>query len=131
MTSKKSAQKAARVAQRKAERNIPIRSSVKTYITKARKLILASDLDAAPEAVKQAAIALDKAAQKGVLHPNNAARRKSRLMKSLNAALAARQEKLAARPKKQVKKEEKPIESVESVEAIEKPKRVRKKKAPE
>lgn len=131
MTSRKSAQKAARVAQRKAERNIPIRSSVKTYITKARKLILASDLDAAPEAVKQAAIALDKAAQKGVLHPNNAARRKSRLMKSLNAALAASPKKLATRPKKQVKKEEKPIESVESVEAIEKPKRVRKKKAPE
>ena len=134
MTSKKSAQKAARVAQRKAERNIPIRSSVKTYITKARKLILANDLDAAPEAVKQAAIALDKAAQKGVLHPNNAARRKSRLMKRLNAALAARPKKLAARPKKQVKREEKPVESVESVEAveaIEKPKRVRKKKAPE
>ncbi|MBE9501752.1 MAG: 30S ribosomal protein S20 [Dehalococcoidia bacterium] len=131
MTSKKSAQKAERVAQRKAERNIPIRSSVKTYITKARKLILANDLDAAPEAVKQAAIVLDKAAQKGVLHPNNAARRKSRLMKSLNAALAASPKKLAARPKKQVKKEEKPIESVESVEAIEKPKRVRKKKAPE
>jgi len=131
LTSKKSAQKAARVAQRKAERNIPIRSSVKTYITKARKLILASDLDAAPEAVKQAAIALDKAAQKGVLHPNNAARRKSRLMKSLNAALAASPKKLAARPKKKVKQEEEPVESVESAEAIEKPKRVRKKKAPE
>jgi len=91
LTSKKSAQKAARVAQRKAERNTPIRSSVKTYITKARKLLLANDLDAAQVAVKQAVIALDKAAQKGVLHPNNAARRKSRLMKRLNAALAASQ----------------------------------------
>ena len=91
MTSKNSAEKAARVAQRKAERNKPIRSSVKTYITKARRLILANDLDAAQEAVKQAVIALDKAAQKGVLHPNNAARRKSRLMKRLNAALAASQ----------------------------------------
>jgi len=91
LASKKSAEKAARVAQRKAERNKPIRSSVKTYITKARRLILANDLDAAQEAVKQAAIALDKAAQKGVLHPNNAARRKSRLMKRLNAALAASQ----------------------------------------
>ncbi len=91
MTSKKSAQKAARVAQRKAERNKPIRSSVRTYITKARRLILANDLDAAQEAVKQAVIALDKAAKKGVLHPNNAARRKSRLMKRLNAALAASQ----------------------------------------
>ena len=91
MTSKNSAEKAARVAQRKAERNKPIRSSVKTHITKARRLILANDFDAAQEAVKQAVIALDKAAQKGVLHPNNASRRKSRLMKRLNAALAASQ----------------------------------------
>ena len=91
MTSKKSAQRAARVAQRRAERNRPIRSSVKTYITKARRLIVANDLDAAQEAVKQAIIALDKAAQKGVIHPNNAARRKSRLMNRLNAALAASQ----------------------------------------
>ncbi len=89
MSSKKSAQKAARVAQRKEERNKPIRSSVKTTITKARKLILQKDLDAAQEAVKQAAVTLDRAVQKGVLHPNNAARRKSRLMKQLNEALAA------------------------------------------
>ena len=88
MTSKKSAQKAARVAQRKEERNKPIRSSVKTYVTKARKLILENDLDAAQEAVKQATTALDKAAQKGVIHPNNAARRKSRLVKSINQKLA-------------------------------------------
>lgn len=89
MTSKKSAQKAAGVAERKALRNKPIRSSVKTAVTKARRLILENDLDAAQEAVKRAATALDKAAQKGVIHPNNAARRKSRLMKRLNEALAA------------------------------------------
>ena len=88
MTTKNSAQKAARVAQRKAERNKPIRSSVKTYVTKARRLILENDLDAAQEAVKQATTALDKAAKKGVIHPNNAARRKSRLMKSINQKLA-------------------------------------------
>lgn len=90
MTSKKSAHKAAEMVQQKqAQRNKPIRSSVKTTITKARKLILQKDFDAAQEAVKQAAVALDKAVQKGVLHPNNAARRKSRLMKQLNEALAA------------------------------------------
>ena len=88
MPGKKSAQKAARAAQRRTERNKPIRSSVKTYITKARGLILEGELDSAQEAVKQAVIALDKAAQKGVIHPNNAARRKSRLIKRLNQALA-------------------------------------------
>jgi small subunit ribosomal protein S20 len=91
LTVKNSAQKAARVAQRKAERNKSVRSSVKTAITKARKLILQNDLDAAQQAVKEAMQALDKAAQKGVIHPNNAARRKSRLMKRLNEALAASQ----------------------------------------
>jgi len=47
-----------------------------------------SDLESAQAAVVAAATALDKAAEKGVLHPNNAARRKSRLMKKLNQALA-------------------------------------------
>lgn len=89
MTSRKSAQKASRVAEQKALRNKPIRSSVKTALTKARRLILENDLEAAQEAVKRAAITLDKAAQKGVIHPNSAARRKSRLMKQLNQALAA------------------------------------------
>ena len=89
MTNKISAQKSAKVAERNAQRNRPVRSSVKTAVTKARKLILQNDLDAAQVAVKDAAQALDKAAQKGVLHPNNAARRKSRLMKQLNQALAA------------------------------------------
>lgn len=95
MPSKQSAEKAARTAQKRAERNKPIRSSVKTYITKARKLIQSSDLDAAQKAVRRATQALDKAAQKGVIHPNNAARRKSRLMKKLNQALAASGEHVA------------------------------------
>ena len=89
MTSNSSAVKAHRVAQKKAQRNKPINSSVKTAITKARKLILQKDFDAAQEAVKKASVALDRAAQKGVIHRKNAARRKSRLMKQLNDALAA------------------------------------------
>jgi small subunit ribosomal protein S20 len=44
-------------------------------------------LEEAQEVVQRAISALDKAAQKGVIHPNNAARRKSRLMKHLNQAL--------------------------------------------
>ncbi len=89
MTSKSSAVKAHRVAEKQAQRNKPINSSVKTAITKARKLILQKDFDAAQEAVKEASVALDRAAQKGVIHRNNAARRKSRLVKQLNDALAA------------------------------------------
>ncbi len=46
-------------------------------------------MEEAEVAVRQAVSALDKASQKGVIHPNSAARRKSRLMTKYNAALAA------------------------------------------
>ena len=98
MPGKKSVQKTARASLRRAERKKPIRSSLKTYITKARKLIVEGELEAAEQAVKQALIALDKAAGKGVIHPNNAARRKSRLMKRLNAALAQSQAATSQEP---------------------------------
>jgi small subunit ribosomal protein S20 len=41
-------------------------------------------LEEAREAVRVAVAALDKAAKKGIIHKNNAARRKSRLMRQLN-----------------------------------------------
>ena len=80
------AQKAARVAEKKGVRNKAVRSRIKTYVIKAEKLIAAGELDLAKETVRQAVSVIDKAAQKGVIHPNNAARQKSRLMKRLNQA---------------------------------------------
>ena len=71
---------------RKREQNMPLRSRAKTYIRDARRLIDDGDLDAADKAVKSAVVALDKAAAKGALHPNNASRRKSRLMSQLSQA---------------------------------------------
>jgi small subunit ribosomal protein S20 len=82
----KSALKQARVAARRQQRNKSVRSQVKTNITKAEKLIFTGDLKAAGEAVAVAVSSLDKAAEKKVLHANNAARRKSRLLKKLNQA---------------------------------------------
>ena len=82
----KSAQKQARVAGRRRGRNKSTRSEVKTNITKAEKLIFSGELEAAREAVVTAVGSLDKAAEKEIIHSNNAARRKSRLMKKLNAA---------------------------------------------
>jgi len=84
----KSAQKAARAAGRRHLRNKAIRSQVKTDISSAEKLIFAGELKAAQEAVVKAVSALDKAAGKKILHGNNAARRKSRLLKKLNKAMA-------------------------------------------
>jgi small subunit ribosomal protein S20 len=81
----KSAQKQVRVSERKRLHNQPIRSQCKTSITKAEKLIFSGKLDEAAKAVAEAVSTLDKAAEKGVIHRNNAARRKSRLMKKLNS----------------------------------------------
>ena len=84
----KSAQKQVRVAERRRLRNKSIRSLAKTNITKAERLIFSGEPELAREAVVVAISSLDKAVEKGVIHPNNAARRKSRLMKKLNEALA-------------------------------------------
>jgi len=85
----KSAQKQVRVTERKKLQNKSITSQCKTNVTKAERLIFSGELEAAREAVTVAITSLDKAAEKGVIHPNNAARRKSRLMKKLNEAQAA------------------------------------------
>ena len=86
MPATKSVQKQVRVAERKRLRNKSIRSLCKTNITKAERLIFSGELEAAQGAVVAAVSSLDKAAEKGIIHPNNAARRKSRLLKKLNEA---------------------------------------------
>ncbi|MFC2005630.1 30S ribosomal protein S20 [Chloroflexota bacterium] len=82
----KSAQKQMRVDERRRLRNKSIRSLCKTNVTKAERLILSGELEAAQKAVVVAVSSLDKAAEKGIIHANNAARRKSRLMQKLNNA---------------------------------------------
>ncbi len=82
----KSAQKQVRVSERRRLRNKSVSSLCKTNITKAEKLIFSGELELAQKAVVAAITSLDKAAEKGIIHPNNAARRKSRLMKKLNEA---------------------------------------------
>ena len=84
----KSSQKQVKVDERRRLRNKSIRSLCKTNITKAERLILLGELEAAQKVVMAAVSSLDKAAEKGVIHPNNTARRKSRLMKKLNEALS-------------------------------------------
>jgi len=84
----KRARKEVRATERKRLRNKSIRSRCKTSITKAERLIFAGELEAARGAVVVAIASLDRAAEKGVIHPNNAARRKSRLMQKLNEAQA-------------------------------------------
>jgi small subunit ribosomal protein S20 len=72
------------VVERKGLRNRPIRTATRTYVKKAQEAIGTGDLEAAVESTNQAIKVLDQAATKGVIHKNNAARRKSRLMARLN-----------------------------------------------
>ncbi len=85
MANSKSARKRIRVAERNAERNRRYRSSSRTLVKRAELAIRAGDQDAAREVVHSAIAALDRTASKSVIHPNNAARRKSRLMAKFNA----------------------------------------------
>ena len=82
MANTKSAQKAMRQTVRRTARNQAARSAVRTYVKKATDAVVATASDAAG-VVREAVRALDKAAQKGIVHRNAAARRKSRLMARL------------------------------------------------
>lgn len=84
-----SAEKALRRDARKAVYRGKVRARTRTEVKKARTLIASGKLGDAEQALQEAISALDKAAEKGVIHKNNAARRKARLMTALNKAKAA------------------------------------------
>ena len=114
--------KEVRNSERRQMRNRAVRSRAKTFITRAEKLIFTGEMEPAQAAVAESISALDRAAEKGIIHSNNAARRKSRLMKKLNQAQAsaaevveeevaeaeATEEKAEAKPEKKTKAEKKP-----------------------
>jgi small subunit ribosomal protein S20 len=63
-----------------------VRTEARTYVKSARAQLEAGELDEAQKTVAQAIRVLDRAAERGIIHKNNAARRKSRLMRALNQA---------------------------------------------
>jgi small subunit ribosomal protein S20 len=81
----KSAKKRVLVSGRKHDRNQVVRAAVKTRITRVRRLLDTGEPQPLTE-LKVAVAALDKAAERGILHPRNAARRKSRLMQAVHRA---------------------------------------------
>ncbi|HID62995.1 MAG TPA: 30S ribosomal protein S20, partial [Anaerolineae bacterium] len=75
MATTRSALKRIRSSEKKRQRNRIFRSAARTYVKKARQLITEQGRTAEAEAaVRRAISALDKAAEKGVIHKNNAAR---------------------------------------------------------
>ena len=87
MANTKSAIKRIRISRRRAARNRIYRSGARTQVKKARAAILEGSKPEEQQIVLQGAIrSLDVAAERGVIHKNNAARRKSRLMKQYQKA---------------------------------------------
>lgn len=83
----KSAMKRVKVTEAKTLRNSMIKSALKTSIRKAKEAIAGKEEDHA-DALKNAIKAIDKSVAKHILHKNTAARKKSKLVKSLNALTA-------------------------------------------
>ena len=81
----KSSQKRERQNEKRRLRNRSYKGRARTMIKKAFLAIEEGNLDDAKLATTEAVKALDKAAAKGVIHKNNASRRKSRLMSRLSA----------------------------------------------
>lgn len=90
MANLKSSKKDIRRSTKARDKNTAIKSALKTYIKKTKKVAETGDKAATTTAHILAVKNLDKAVQKGVLHKNQAARRKSRLAKAANQALAAK-----------------------------------------
>lgn len=79
MPTTKSAKKRHRQSLERRAKNRATKSSIKTQVRKVREAIAAGDLTKAETELRATATKLDRAGAKRVIHPNAAARTKSRL----------------------------------------------------
>ena len=77
------AKKAGRQQVKRAQRNRSAKTETRTIVGRANRSLASGDAEAARPAVMSAVRMLDRAARKGLLHKNNVARRKSRMMAKL------------------------------------------------
>ncbi|MCP4643969.1 MAG: 30S ribosomal protein S20 [bacterium] len=85
MANKKSAIKRIRTNERNRQRNIAVKSRMKTYVKQAETAIDAKDKEKVAASLPAALSEIDKAASKGVIHANSAARKKSTLQRLAGA----------------------------------------------
>ena len=83
MANIKSAKKRVLIAQRNTERNVAFKTSIKTAIKKVLAAASSDDKSQVNELLSKVYQLCDKAAGKGILHKNTAARKKSRLTKAV------------------------------------------------
>ncbi len=85
MATHKSAEKRDRQNEKRRERNVAVRSRVKTEIKGILKSVEEKNMQESQDKLLKAVKVIEKAAAKGVLHKNNASRKISRLTKKVNA----------------------------------------------
>ena len=88
MANIKSSKKRALIGERNRQRNVALKSEIKTAVKKVLAAAEAKDQDAVNSALSVAYKLCDKAVSKGTFHKNTAARKKSRLTKAVNKIMA-------------------------------------------
>ena len=88
MANSPQARKRARQAEKRRRNNASQRSMVRTYIKKVRAAIDDGNAEQAAAALSEAIPVIDRMADKGMMHKNNAARQKSRLNAQVKALSA-------------------------------------------
>lgn len=84
MPQRKTAIKKLRQDVKRHARNLVIKSALKKAIKEFHKLLAAKKLDEAKAAVNNLISKIDKAANKGIIHKNNASRKKAQIMRAAN-----------------------------------------------
>ena len=85
MANIKSQIKRIRTNEKRRQRNLAVKSELKTLVRKTREAVESGDKEAAIEALRVASRKLDKAVSKGVIHRNQAANRKSKLARRVQS----------------------------------------------
>lgn len=89
MANIKSAKKRVKLIRKRTLRNTALRSNLKTTIKRFEEALASGDMNEAKVRLVNAIRTIDKAVTKGVLHKNNAARKKSRLQKMYNTSVVS------------------------------------------
>jgi small subunit ribosomal protein S20 len=89
MPTTRSAKKRLRQNLKRRAHNRAIKSAIKTFAKRVLQAVAAGDKAKAEEEYRKFAQRVDRAATQRVIHPNAAARRKSRIRQRINAAFAA------------------------------------------
>ena len=85
MANIKSQIKRIRTNEKRRQRNLAVKSELKTLVRRTREAVEAGDKEAAIEALRIASRKLDKAVSKGVIHRNQAANRNSKLARRVQS----------------------------------------------